>query len=146
MAKEFWPAYFSRLDETEYYQPDERIYKTIEAIHDILPIGLLSNSEPDRVDRTLRTVNIDPSWFTYVLTSHDITEPKPDPQGFELMIKRSRLVANEIMFVGDREDVDILPAKRLGIVTVMVWGVSPVAEYSMNGLSDLPSLVQKLIS
>ena len=32
MPQEFWQNYFNTLDESEYYKPDERIYKTIDAI------------------------------------------------------------------------------------------------------------------
>jgi HAD superfamily hydrolase (TIGR01549 family) len=141
MPKDFWPAYFNRLDEAEYYQPDERIYKTVDAIRKVLPIGLLSNSEPDRVERTLRTVNIDPAWFTHILNSSHISEPKPHPQGFELMIDCSNAKPEELVFVGDREDVDIIPAKRLGLITVMVWGRSNEADYSFDDFSGLLSLL-----
>ncbi|HMI08957.1 MAG TPA: HAD family hydrolase [Candidatus Saccharimonadales bacterium] len=141
MPKDFWPNYFSQLDESEYYQPDERIYRTVDAIRKVLPIGLLSNSRPERVERTLRTVNIDPSWFTHILTSDDISEPKPNPQGFELMINRSNANSNELVFVGDREDVDIIPAKRLGLVTVMVWGQSQEADYSFDDFTELLQLL-----
>ena len=141
MPKDFWPSYFSQLDESVYYRPDERIYKTIDTIRKVLPIGLLSNSEPDRVERTLRAVNIDPFWFTHILTSNDISEPKPHPQGFELMIERSDAQPNELVFVGDREDVDIIPAKQFGLITVMVWGQSQEADYSFNDFTGLLSLL-----
>ena len=142
MPQEFWQNYFNTLDESEYYKPDERIYKTVDAIRQLRPIGLLSNSTPDRIDRTLRTVNIDPAWFTHILSNHDISEPKPNPEGFELMIERSDANPDELVFVGDREDVDILPAKKLGIKTVMVWGRSNEADQSFDDFVELKSLVE----
>jgi HAD superfamily hydrolase (TIGR01549 family) len=143
MPKNFWASYFSRLDESKYYQPDERIYKTVDAIHKVLPIGLLSNSTPGRVERTLQAVHIDHSWFTHILTSKDISDPKPQPQGFKLMIAHSRANPSELVFVGDREDVDIIPAKRLGLITVMMWGKSKEADYSFTDFSRLLSLLPK---
>ena len=142
MPQEFWQNYFNTLDESEYYKPDERIYKTVDAIRKLRPIGLLSNSTPDRIDRTLKTVNIDPSWFTHILSNYDISEPKPNLEGFQLMIERSGANPDELIFVGDREDVDILPAKKLGIKTVMVWGRSDEADQSFNDFAELKSLVE----
>ncbi|HEX3082358.1 MAG TPA: HAD family hydrolase [Candidatus Saccharimonadia bacterium] len=141
MPKEFWATYFNSLDESKYYEPDERVYKTVDAIRIQVPIGLLSNSSPDRIERTLRTVAIDPAWFTHILTGHDVTEPKPHPQGFELMIARSQAKPRELAFVGDREKVDIVPAKKLGLTTVMVWSQSPTADYSFKDFTQLLSLV-----
>ncbi|HEY2004729.1 MAG TPA: HAD family hydrolase [Candidatus Saccharimonadia bacterium] len=141
MPKDFWPTYFGQLDETQYYRPDERIYKTVDTIREVLPIGLLSNSKPERVERTLHTVNINPSWFTHILTSDDISEPKPHPQGFELVVTRSNAHPSNLVFVGDREDVDIIPAKQLGLIAVMVWGHSEKADYSFEDFSQLLSLL-----
>jgi HAD superfamily hydrolase (TIGR01549 family) len=143
MPKDFWPSYFSRLDESQYYRPDERVYQTVDAIRKKVPIGLLSNSSLGRVERTLKAVDIDPSWFTHVLTNRDISNPKPHPHGFKLLIAHSRANPNELLFVGDREDVDIIPAKRLGLVTAMVWGKSKEADYSFDDFTELLSLLPK---
>lgn len=57
------------------------------------------------------------------------------------MIKKSALPPDEILYVGDRVDVDIKPAKQLGIKTGLVYGKSELADYSFEHFEDILAIV-----
>ena len=64
-------------------------------------------------------------------------ERKPALDGFHAMVERSRLSAGQLLYVGDRIDADIKPAKQVGIQTCLVWSESPEADYSFKHFEDL---------
>ena len=61
-------------------------------------------------------------------------------KALEEEIKKSHLPPEEILYVGDRVKVDVLPAKELGIKTCLVWDKSDEADYSFEKFEDILSL------
>lgn len=137
MPSDYWQIRFNTLDPTKYYKPIPAIYETLKKLKDTVPISIFTNVKSDNISRTLASVSIDPAWFTYIITGDDITERKPALEGFRLMIKKSALSSAEILYVGDRVDVDIKPAKELGIKTGLVYGKSKLADYSFKNFDDI---------
>jgi FMN phosphatase YigB (HAD superfamily) len=58
--------------------------------------------------------------FTYRLTQDDFTTTKPDLRFFESIIKRCGVDPRECIMVGDRIDKDIIPAKLMGMKTILI--------------------------
>jgi putative hydrolase of the HAD superfamily len=58
--------------------------------------------------------------FTYRLTQDDFATTKPDLRFFESIVKRCGIDPKECIMVGDRIDKDIIPAKLLGMKTVLI--------------------------
>jgi FMN phosphatase YigB (HAD superfamily) len=58
--------------------------------------------------------------FTYRLTQDDLATTKPDLRFFESLVKRSGVDPRECIMVGDRIDKDIIPAKLLGMKTILI--------------------------
>lgn len=56
--------------------------------------------------------------FEFILTSSDYIFRKPDPHIFEMAIRKSGLRADEIWFVGNEKQVDIIGAKNAGLFPV----------------------------
>jgi HAD superfamily hydrolase (TIGR01549 family) len=139
---DFWQSHFSKIDKTQFYQPDERVYKTLERLKDIVPISLFSNIKSDEIIRTLNLIKLDRDWFTYIINSDNIANRKPHPEGFYKIIEVSKLPASKILYVGDRVNVDILPAKSVGLKTCLVWGKSAEADYSFENFADILTIVQ----
>lgn len=141
MPSDYWQIRFNTLDPTKYYKPIPAIYETLNIIKDIVPISIFTNVKSSNISRTLTSVRIDRAWFTYIITGDDITERKPALEGFHLMIKKSALPPAEMLYVGDRVDVDIKPAKELGIKTGLVYGNSELADYSFENFEDILAIV-----
>jgi HAD superfamily hydrolase (TIGR01549 family) len=58
--------------------------------------------------------------FTYHLTQDDFSITKPDPRYLEQITQAMGVEPRECILVGDRIDNDIVPAKQLGMKTILV--------------------------
>jgi putative hydrolase of the HAD superfamily len=58
--------------------------------------------------------------FTYRFTQDHFSTTKPDPRYFEQIIKKCGVEPQQCIMVGDRIDKDIIPAKQLGMRTILV--------------------------
>lgn len=140
-ASDFWQKCFNTLDKTKYYKPVRTVYSTLEKLKEKVPISIFTNLKPEEVESTLRIINVDKSWFKFIVSGDDIKERKPALDGFYLMIKKSGLPPEEILYVGDRVKVDIIPAKRVGMKTCLIWDKSDEADYSFEKFEDLLSII-----
>ena len=80
---------------------------------------------------------------------------KPAPEFFTRLIETASLPAEEIAYVGDRVDNDVLPARRAGMVAVFLrrgpWGVIQAtwpdvgeADLRIESLDELPDALSRL--
>ena len=92
----------------------------------------------------LGLLGLDPSEFT-LLSGDDVKNAKPDPEGFEKIVQLCGVSAEQIMFVGDSEQKDIIPAKSVGLKTILVRGISSLADYCAADFKELLSFFQKYL-
>ncbi len=89
----------------------------------------------------------------FVGVSEALGVAKPAPEFFERLVEASRLPAQEIAYVGDRLDNDVIPAKAAGMVSVFLrrgpWGViharrpeAAQADIRILGLTELPGALR----
>jgi HAD superfamily hydrolase (TIGR01662 family) len=91
----------------------------------------------------------------FIATSDDWGVQKPDTLFFEKVFEASRANdPSEIVYVGDRIDNDLRPAKAVGLKTVHVqrgpWGwifrespeLDQVADWRVKSLVEIPDLIQ----
>jgi putative hydrolase of the HAD superfamily len=76
---------------------------------------------------------------------------KPNPEVYEYFINKLGLNPNNTLAIGDRPGVDLLPAKKLGMKTALVWqskipqeAVSYV-DYSLPTVYELTTLLNNLL-
>jgi HAD superfamily hydrolase (TIGR01549 family) len=138
---DFWMHQYATIDQNDFYQPIPDVYETLEKLRTIVPISLFTNDRLGNAEKTLSVVGVDMKWFTHVISGDDIANRKPALDGFHLMIERSGLPADQILYVGDRVGVDIEPAKLVGMKTCLVYGESEVADFSFKKLSGLLTLI-----
>ena len=60
------------------------------------------------------------SFFKAIVLSAEVGISKPDPGIFHLALHRAKAKARDSMYVGDRVDFDVAPAKKIGMITVRV--------------------------
>ncbi|MCG6493458.1 HAD family hydrolase [Kitasatospora sp. A2-31] len=99
--------------------------------------------------RELFTADVD-----LIGTSDDWGASKPDALFFERVAEVTPAAVDEILYVGDRLDNDVLPAARAGMQTALIrrgpWGWiqqhDPAAEqatFRIDSLAELPELIAK---
>jgi FMN phosphatase YigB (HAD superfamily) len=81
---------------------------------------------------------------------------KPAPAFFERIVRELGVPASRIVFVGDRLDIDVLPAQRAGMTGVLLrrgpWGFRDAAsagaagaDLRVDGLDELPDVLVRLV-
>jgi putative hydrolase of the HAD superfamily len=92
--------------------------------------------------------------FTYRFTQDDFDITKPDPRYLERIAGACGVKPTECIMVGDRIDNDIIPAKTIGMKTVLVrWGLHrrqiprtpwEIPDEEITGIAGLADAVTRL--
>ena len=79
------------------------------------------------------------SLFKYIITNKDIAYPKPHQEGYKKLVEYSHLKPDQILYVGDRINADIIPAKKIGLQTALVWSEQEKteADYTFSHVGDI---------
>ena len=128
------------------------IEKVLESLSRDYKLALAGN-QPSTIKEVLEKYGV-LKFFTATEVSEDIGISKPDPKFFENILKKLDLEAHEVIMVGDRFDNDIIPAKKLGMKTILVKvGVYAILEprapdeapdATVKSVKELPSAVASL--
>jgi HAD superfamily hydrolase (TIGR01662 family) len=93
-----------------------------------------------------------------IATSDDWNASKPDAEFFRMLLSAVPWAAGEIIYVGDRLDNDLKPAKAAGMRTAFIrrgpWGyilehhpdLPETADWRMTSLVELPEIVDSVNS
>lgn len=90
----------------------------------------------------LNHLGIPEKLFTHFITNELFTHPKPHPEGFELMVSLSKEPPQSNLFVADLIEKDIIPAKKIGMKTALVWSneQSTEADFTLPHVADVITL------
>jgi HAD superfamily hydrolase (TIGR01549 family) len=130
------------FDRRKYLARDPRLSSMFERLrgfrHFILANGVIAQHK-----EALEVLGIPPEIFEEFVTSETVGVTKPDPAGFLYIMKKTGLVPDAHLMIGDRESVDIVPAKKLGMHTCLVWSdtKSAVADVTLPTVYDVAQLL-----
>jgi FMN phosphatase YigB (HAD superfamily) len=116
------------FDRLMFIQKDGRLpemFATLKHLrHFVLGNGVKANLE-----HTVKGLGIE-GVFEEIVTSEVVGANKPDPAGYLYIMEKTGCQPQEHLMVGDREAVDLIPAKNVGMHTCLVaWG---------EGYAELP--------
>ena len=88
--------------------------------------------------------------LTHFFTSREMGVQKPDPAFFEAVSEGLQIDPSELVAIGNDLRKDILPARAIGMTTVLVTGDSPRTseasdqgpDYTVSDLRELARMVQ----
>jgi len=66
---------------------------------------------------------------------------KTSREVFDLALSKLNFKPEEVLYVGDRETVDIVVPKKIGMLTIMVGSNSSLADYRLDSIYDLPNIL-----
>ncbi len=139
----YWSSVVNQVDPNKLYKlADANIPFILKEIKNIVPISIFSNIELERI---LPALGIDLSLFTHILSSAQLKEPKPALEGFYKVIELSHLPGVEILYIGDDVGKDVLPAKKVGLKTGLMWAISDQADYSFESFKDVLEMTKILL-
>jgi FMN phosphatase YigB (HAD superfamily) len=108
-----------------------------------LRLGLVTNMARGLAHRVLSSAGVSCQLFAAIVTGSDVVEPKPATEPFRLAMALMALRPEQCLMIGDREEVDLDPAKRLGMMTALVGNAAVRADHTLTSLLGLRSLLQE---
>ncbi len=139
-APDFWSDRITSVDPKVFLKlKDPESPEIFQELRELVPISLWSNVHAKKM---LPALGIDTEWFTNILGPDEVKKPKPALDGFHLLIERSGIPPEEILFVGDSLVKEIRPAKSLGIQAGLIWSESPEADYSFKNFGEILEVIK----
>lgn len=98
--------------------------KTFDGTHEVLrylkskyEIGIITNGFKEIQFKKLKSANLE-TFFKIVITSDSIGIPKPDKRIFDYAAKVSEFKHNEILYIGDDLQTDVIASKKAGFESI----------------------------
>jgi len=142
-----------------WYEPLSKIAKTESGIKETLAalnqmglkLGIVSNTfvSSYSLEKHLKQVCI-LDFFTVRMYSYEFDFRKGDTRIFKIAAERIGEAAENIMYVGDRIDKDIIPALKIGMKAVLKAAYTnagktpPGGAFKITRISELPVLIKKI--
>ena len=116
-----------------------------------LKLGIVSNTfvSGDSLEKHMEQVGI-LNFFEPRMYSYQFDFRKPDARIFRIAAERIGEAAENILFVGDRINMDIRPAIKIGMQAALKTAHTnkgkkiPEAAWKINHISELPDLIEKI--
>jgi 3-amino-5-hydroxybenzoic acid synthesis related protein len=114
-------------------------------------MAILTGKDRERTEQILAYFDLE-HFFTTVLSSDELNNPKPHPEGIQLLLKRLESDAKDTVMVGDGVS-DILCAQNAGVRSIAaLWGTKPERlrqfsrpDYFASDWADLTRRLQALL-
>jgi HAD superfamily hydrolase (TIGR01509 family) len=142
----FYEKLSRRIEPRLYISPNPKTRLTIERLKRMgFSVGLVSNSGRELVRKILDAIDVEPALFDTIVTSTE-AQPKPSPEPFLLAIETLGCDPEGAVYVGDREEAELRPARELGLKTILVSvgkTRSRWADVVVGSVSQLPDVLIK---
>ena len=121
-------AYF---DPGDYLQADGELQKCLAILKKQYRLAVITNNNHTQCERILKAVGIY-SMFDRLFTYNTFKLLKPDPEFFKKASAAMNIGVENCVMVGDRYNVDLDPAKTLGMAVYEVKGPEDVCQFVRN--------------
>ena len=121
-------------------QTDDRLVSLLRNLQTSYRLFLITGSEQQASHRKLDALGIPLHFFSVCLYA-GAEHRRHDGTAFIYVAQKLGLPLHRMLFVGDREKVDILPAKQLGVKTAIVNAQSEHADYQLETIYDLEKIL-----
>lgn len=130
-------------DRKKYLKRDEKLIALFQNLRSFTHY-MLVNGIQEKTKESLAVLGIPLTTFAEIVTSEVVGENKPSEKGFRYIIEKTGLLPEKHMMIGDREPVDLVSAKKLGMHTCLVWAEKPgdVADVTVPTVYDVESLIE----
>jgi len=125
----------------KYVKPDQLLVKIIDELKTKYKLFIITNGTGRQVERKLKLIGLDYHDFEPRIYCYDQGWVKPDPAPFLAAIESLNMKPEEIVYVGDRIDLDVEGAQAVGMKAIYVGGESEHAEASVETVYDTLSIL-----
>ncbi|TFH30653.1 MAG: TIGR02253 family HAD-type hydrolase [Promethearchaeota archaeon] len=142
-------------EKVKHFHPFKDVIRTLESLREQgIKTAIITDGSPKKQYEKILRLKIE-NLVDEIIISDEVAARKPNTFLFELFLDHQGLQPNEVMYIGDRIDQDITPAKEVGIVTVLIhrgtkydpnltkkkYSVNP--DYHLNNLHDLFAILEQ---
>ena len=138
--KRVMEEYLATADILDLIERDDELVKTLEGLHNRYFQYLLTSSPEQLSLQKLECIGINPELFNLRIFG-DQNLSKREGTAFEYAVRSSSYPADEHVYIGDRREPDILPAKNLGMKTIAVHSEIPEADLSLENIHDIEEVL-----
>lgn len=125
----------------KYVTQDDRLVAMIADLKQKYQLFIISNGTGRQVERKLKYLGLNYKDFDPRIYCYDQGWVKPDPQPFLAAMESLNIQPEEIVYAGDREDIDIEGAQAVGMKAIFVGGISEKADASVEAVYDIVSIL-----
>jgi len=124
----------------KYVVADKKLVDLMVKLKNKYQLFIITNGTGRQVERKLSHLGLDYHDFEPRIYCYDQGWVKPEPAPFLAAMESLNLRPEEIVYVGDRVDVDIEGAKAVGMKTILVGGESEKATACCGTVYDIGKL------
>lgn len=129
------------FDLEKHHKVDKELVKMMKNLKKKFKLFVITNGTERQVVRKLKVLGLSPRDFEPMICCYDEGWVKPEPAPFLAAIESLRLKPEEIVYVGDRVDIDVEGAKAVGMGTILIGGKSDVANESCESVYDVEKVL-----
>lgn len=109
------------IDKTSYLTVDRKLQELFVHLSSYKHM-IISDTLHHTIVAELEAMGLSQNLFSEIIGVDDVQGVKPDLLMFRKALSSSGLAASAHLMVGDRVEVDLVPAKIVGMKTCLVWG------------------------
>jgi len=148
--EDFFESMAARIEPTDYIRSNPSLRSIIETLKKRgFKVALVSNSGRPLVEKILKALGLEQSLFDAVITSSEV-RPKPSPEPFLEALRRTNCEKVDAVYVGDRDEAELRPAKMLGIRTILLdrkgASQSRWADSVVSDLTQIPDSATRVLA
>ena len=144
----FYDELSRRLNYRALLKPDPRIAEFLRELRRRgYKVAIITNSGRPHALGTMGALGIPLDAVDALITSSDVSEPKTDPEPYLKGLELLGIRASEAVYMGDRVEDEVKPAKKLGMTTVLVSQQpveSPWVDYVIDSPFKLLDLLEEI--
>ncbi len=141
--KRFYELLAEKINPSIYIKPHPEVKRLLSELRERnLKIGCHTNSGKMLFLKVIKAIGLTVNDFDVVVTSDD-AEPKPLKNGYILLSRLLGLPFNRILYVGDRWEVEVKPAKELGMVTALIHSRDGEPDFYLNSITEVVQIIEE---
>lgn len=139
-AARFCEALFDRRP---YIERDEQLIKLFDQLSSHQHY-ILANGWRAKIEEALPALGLPVATFKEIVTSETVGVNKPHPDGYLYIMHKSGEPAESHLMIGDRQEVDLVTAKNLGMHTCLIGSSAvdkSVVDFLISSVYEIPSML-----
>ena len=135
---------FCKNDPSQYLDKNPPLNDLLSKISSSYKLGIVSNFRGSHTKDILGALGVDPSLFDLIIGEEDVKEIKPDPEGFLNSLEYFSVDPSDAVYVADSIIKDLIPAKSVGLKTILVSNEGEESEYADAVIEDILQIEEGL--